>query len=223
MAGSINVRSSGIIDNLDEYIFHIMGCGAIGSSVALQLCKMGARYFILYDMDKVEELNVGVSIYNLEDVGKHKTDALCKHLKLNNPMVDVTTVKGKFKDLYYQQSNDIVILGFDNMKARMQVVDFIEENKCKVMLIDGRMGAEEYQQYTFPEFKKRNYLRYWYSDDEASEDPCNAKATSYCSNMAGSFIANTVRKVVTGQMYEEQIQFLFPNMFLEKKQISRNF
>ena len=174
-------------------------------------------------MDKVEELNVCVSIYNLEDVGKHKTDALCKHLKLNNPMADITTVKGKFKELYYQESNDIVILGFDNMKTRMQVVDFIDEHKCKVMLIDGRMGAEEYQQYTFPDFKKRNYLRYWYSDDEASEDPCNAKATSYCSNMAGSFIANAIRKIVTGQMYEERIQFLFPNMFLEKKQISRNF
>ena len=66
-------------------------------------------------------------------------------------------------------------------------------------------------------------MRYWYSDDEASEDPCNAKATSYCSNMAGSFIANAIRKIVTGQMYEERIQFLFPNMFLEKKQISRNF
>ena len=221
--GIINTRSTGIVDILHEYTFHIMGCGAIGSSAALQLCKMGAEYFFLYDMDKVEELNIGVSIYNLHDVSKHKTDALRDHIIANNRMADVVSVKGKFKELVYANSKDIVILGFDNMAARKQVVDYIHDNKCNVVLIDGRMGAEQYQQYTLPKLKKKDYLTYWYSDEEGSEDPCNATATSYCSNMAGSFIANTVRKIVTGQMYEEKIEFYFPNMFLEMKQISRNF
>ena len=221
--GVINTRSSGIVDNLHEYTFHILGCGAIGSSAALQLCKMGAEYFMLYDMDKVEELNIGVSIYNYSDVGKHKTNALRDHLLENNRMADISLNKGRFKELEYANSKDIVILGFDNMAARMQVVDFIHNNKCDVILIDGRMGAEQYQQYTLPKLKRKDYLTYWYSDAEGSEDPCNAKATSYCSNMAGSFIANTVRKLVTGQVYEEKIEFYFPNMFLDMKQISRNF
>lgn len=216
--GIINSRSKDIVNNLNEYTFHILGCGAIGSSVAIQLCKMGAEYFYLYDMDKVEELNIGVSAYNLNDIGQHKTNALLSHLKDNNPLADVRLVKGRFKELMYQESKDIVILGFDNMKARMQVVDFCVDNKCDVMLIDGRMGAEQYQQYTFPKLAKNKYLRYWYSDEEGSEDPCNAKATSYCSNMAGSFIANTVRKLVTGQVYEEKIEFYFPNMGLDTKQ-----
>ena len=164
MSGIINTRSSGIVNNLHEYTFHIMGCGAIGSSVALQLVKMGAQYFYLYDMDKVEDLNIGVSIYNLSDVNKHKTEALRDHLLLNNRMTDIQMVKGRFKELLYQESKDVVILGFDNMKARMQVVDFCVNNKCDVMLIDGRMGAEQYQQYSFPKLDKRKYLNYWYSD-----------------------------------------------------------
>ena len=217
MAGCINVRSSGIVDNLDEYIFHIMGCGAIGSSVALQLCKMGARYFILYDMDKVEELNVGVSIYNLEDVGKHKTDALCKHLKLNNPMADITTVKGKFKELYYQESNDIVILGFDNMAARLAAVTNITNHNIKPLaVIDGRMGAEHYQQYILPKPTLKEYLKSWYPDSDSDPEPCTMKATSYCSNMSGSFIVNAVRKLITNQPYDKKLSFNFPTMILGK-------
>ena len=35
----INTRSKGLIDNLNEYNIHILGCGAIGSSAATQLAR----------------------------------------------------------------------------------------------------------------------------------------------------------------------------------------
>ena len=76
MATYINTRSIGLIDNLDEHYFHILGCGAIGSSAATQLCRMGAENFSLYDMDKVETANIGVSQYNQCHIGMNKTSAL---------------------------------------------------------------------------------------------------------------------------------------------------
>ena len=60
------------------------------------------------------------------------------------------------------------------------------------LLIDGRMGAEHYQQYTLRKPTIREYKGTWYSDEKGSTEPCNAKATSYCSNMAGSFITNAI-------------------------------
>ena len=51
MAGVVNQRSAGLIDSLNQHVFHILGCGAIGSSAATQLTRMGAEKFILYDMD----------------------------------------------------------------------------------------------------------------------------------------------------------------------------
>ena len=59
----INTRSSELVNNLENFTFHILGCGAIGSSAALQIARMGATQFCLYDMDKVEEVNIGVSQY----------------------------------------------------------------------------------------------------------------------------------------------------------------
>jgi hypothetical protein len=60
-------------------------------------------------------------------------------------------------------------------------------------------------------------MKTWYSDDDGSPEPCNMKATSYCSNMAGSFIANTVRKVLGNQPFEAALSFNFPTATIEKK------
>ena len=51
----IGSRYSGIIDNMSDYTFHILGCGAIGSSAATQLVRMGGTTFFLYDMMDVDK------------------------------------------------------------------------------------------------------------------------------------------------------------------------
>ena len=49
----IGQRYEGIVNNFDDYAYHILGCGAIGSSAALQLVRMGAKCIKLYDRDIV--------------------------------------------------------------------------------------------------------------------------------------------------------------------------
>ena len=222
MATYINTRSSGLIDSLNKHSFHILGCGAIGSSAATQLCRMGAENFSLYDMDKVETPNIGVSQYNQSHIGMNKTSALKDLLTDINHEIDVTEHFGLFTSYYWNNTNDIIILGFDSMKSRLESMQIClgkrpnwKESK-PLMVIDGRMGAEHYQQYTFVSPSLEKYKKTWYSDDDGSSEPCNMKATSYCSNMSGSFIANTVRKVLTKQPYEVALSFNFPTSQIEK-------
>ena len=213
----INTRSSQLVNNLNEFTFHILGCGAIGSSAALQIARMGADRFCLYDMDKVEEPNVGVSQYTYNDIDKPKVDALQNHL-LSLGVFTVNTYYESFSEYYPQGENDIAILGFDSMSIRLQAVEAL----CGITgvrplyIIDGRMGAEHYQQYIFDKPTVSKYKKTWYSDESGSPEPCNAKATSYCSNLSGSMIANTVRKLVTGQPFNRSFSFNFPTMLLEK-------
>ena len=213
----INLRSSELVNNLGDFTFHILGCGAIGSSAALQIARMGAERFCLYDMDKVEEPNVGVSQYTYDDINKPKVDALQNHL-MSLGVFTVNTYHEKFSEYYPQGENDIAILGFDSMSARLQAVEAL----CGIAgirplyIIDGRMGAEHYQQYIFDKPTVSKYKKTWYSDESGSPGPCNAKATSYCSNLSGSMIANTVRKLVTGQPFNRSFSFNFPTMLLEK-------
>ena len=215
----INTRSSGLVNNLHEYTFHILGCGAIGSSAATQLIRCGATKFVLYDMDEVATENIGVSQYMDEHIGMKKTAALEEHmLAINCYDVEILQVPEYFDMFRYQDNNDIVILGFDSMKSRKEAVLEICSNKRTkpYLLIDGRMGGEHYQQYVFKDVTTKNYLKTWYSDEEGDAEPCNVKASSYCSNMAGSMIVNAIRKVVTNGPYEDSLTFNFPNMTIQK-------
>jgi len=213
----LSSRYSNLMNNFHEYSFHVLGCGAIGSSAAIQLARSGATKFFLYDMDKVETVNIGVSQYDSRHVGCKKVDALEEIITQINRDVEISTVHGEFKEYWYNGEKDIAILAFDTMNIRMEAVKVLCASKQKPMcIIDGRMGAEHYQQYIIPKPNIDKYEKIWYSDDDMSTDPCNAKATSYCSNMSGSFIANAVRKFVTGQPFNGNFSFNFPTMMMTK-------
>ena len=213
----ITTRFQDIVNNFHEYTFHILGCGAIGSSVATQLARMGGEVFVLYDMDKVEEVNVGCSQYIMTDIGLSKVDALDQHLHSINTNVNIVKIDEPFEEFFYMNRNDIAILGFDSMWARLEAVKAMCKTKQKPMLIiDGRMGAEQFQQYMIDKPTVDKYKKTWYSDEEGDPEPCTSKATSYCSNMSGSFIVNSIRKYITKQPYDKEIVFNFPALYLGK-------
>tara|TARA_R100000152_G_C6780437_1_gene213193 strand:- start:3265 stop:3918 length:654 start_codon:yes stop_codon:yes gene_type:complete len=211
----ISYRYEGIVDNFADYTYHILGCGAIGSSAATQITRMGGRNFKLYDMDIVSDENIGVSMYRDNQVGENKVNALYTLIKEISPSIEVSLYHKLFED-YYPEGADIIVLGFDSMKARFDAMETILRTKQPDYVIDGRMGAEHYQQYTIFKPTIMKYSKTWYSDEDGSPEPCNAKATSYCSNMAGSFISNTIRKICSKQPYHGNISFNFPTMTLEK-------
>jgi len=214
----INLRSQDIA-NLDNVEFHIVGCGAIGSSVAMQLTRLGGNNFYLYDFDKVEIQNIGVSQYVDEDIGKPKIRALIDHMIKINSNIRVEGVLGKFE--YYKGTKEgILILGLDSMSARKEVVKSLSEHPDKPkIVIDGRMGAEHYQQYIYDNITMAKYEKNWYSDEDSDQEPCTRKATSYCSNMSGSFIANAAKNIVMKQPYFKEISFNFSTLILDKKKL----
>ena len=214
----LNARFEGLEMDFSRCDFHILGCGAIGSSAAIQLARMGAEQFTLYDADKVEGVNIGVSQYDNRHIGMPKVEALRDIIQDINSEANTYLANEWFKEYYYNGfTNTIIILGFDSMESRMEAVQLIDESQWPdpAWLIDGRMGAEHYQQYIIkgPQIFEK-YLDVWYDDASSDPEPCNLKATSYCSNMAGSFIANAVRKIVTDQPLGGDFSFNFPIMRL---------
>ena len=214
----INTRSQDIVD-ISGVKFHIVGCGAIGSSVATQLARLGANQFHLYDFDKVGIENIGVSQYVDEDIGKTKVDALYTHIKKIECSIEVESSNSKFQT-YNGGKEDILILGLDSMSARMDIVKLLAQCPFKpAFVIDGRMGAEQYQQYIYDNITVKKYEKDWYSDEDSDPEPCTRKATSYCSNMSGSFISNSIKNLVMKQPYFKEIIFNFSTLILDKKKL----
>ena len=213
-----NLRSQDIAD-ISGVAFHIVGCGAIGSSVATQLARLGGNKFYLYDFDKVGIENIGVSQYIDEDIGKNKVTALREHLWQIDRSISSGITIGKFEH-YRGNKDDILILGLDSMSARMEIVKLLAECPDKpAFVIDGRMGAEQYQQYIYDNITVKKYEKDWYSDEDSDPEPCTRKATSYCSNMSGSFISNSIKNLVMKQPYFKEIIFNFSTLILDKKKL----
>lgn len=122
---------------------HIIGCGAIGSNVALQLAKLGVSNIYLWDYDKVDSHNITNQIYNQNDIGKLKTDALEEHMKLQNPDI-VVKKKSKYTN---ETLKGIVFLCVDSIETRYKIYVLNQFNMMIKLIIDGRMGLKTGQIY----------------------------------------------------------------------------
>ena len=77
----------------------IIGCGALGSSLAETLVRGGAKNIILEDFDNIKEGNLCRANYDLNDMVFPKTDSLSKRLKSISPFVDLITIGAKLNNV----------------------------------------------------------------------------------------------------------------------------
>lgn len=69
----------------------IMGCGSVGSLIALELAKAGVGRFMLVDSDIFGYHNICRHQCGIYDVGRHKTDALKDRVLMINPYAKIIT------------------------------------------------------------------------------------------------------------------------------------
>lgn len=123
---------------------HIIGVGAVGSYIALTLAKLGISELFIWDFDIVEEHNITNQVYNYNDLGKPKTEALKEHLLANSPTINVHC-KGKYTN---QNLKGIVFLTVDKIKLRKNILEDLIYNPYISLVIDGRIGLEKGQVIT---------------------------------------------------------------------------
>lgn len=171
---------------------HIIGCGATGSWVALQLAKLGIENVFLYDFDVVEIHNLPNQYFGLDDIGKNKAEALSARL------AELTGITYQAYDKKVDSSSatmkGYVICLTDTMASRKDIWwDLIKFNPDVELYVETRMGLTGGHCYAIKPMDYELCEKYDatlnYDDDAAEVSSCG---TSQSVAITAVLIANHV-------------------------------
>ncbi|MHC4116686.1 MAG: HesA/MoeB/ThiF family protein [Planctomycetota bacterium] len=163
----------------------VIGVGAIGRQVALQLAAIGIAWLQLIDPDRVEWSNLASQGYLEGDMGKLKVNAtldLCWRINANS---QINAVPERFRRS--TTIGNVVFCCVDRINVRRLIWESVQDKVS--FFVDGRMSAEVMRILTACDTASRkHYPSTLFSPDEAFVGPCTAKTTIYCANIAAGLM-----------------------------------
>lgn len=212
-----------------KYPITMVGCGHVGSVVALMLLKCGAftgeNTLTLIDHDDVGLENLAMQFFEVADVGKPKVEALASTLQ-EFGVGNIITIKDKF-DPTKHSTDGIVISGVDSMAVRKMIFDATTE-KTKLFL-DARTGGELVTALAVNPglaADRAFYMDNWVPDDQAAQDPCTNRGISWTTFAIASIIGNLFGCFCRNIPYPNRIDYdlrnwqMFTNYFTTPKSIA---
>lgn len=195
---------------------HIVGCGAVGSHVALCAAKMGFSNFILWDADAVEEHNLPNQTYEPEHVGLQKVEALTLVLKRFNPEVQVEANNGFFTEANAPALRGFVVIATDNMASRKLLIEKTAFNTSIDGLFEARLGFD-YGEVNIVDPLNigdcDNFTNGLKDDKDIPEGPCNLRICTTLVGMTTSYLVHQMCAAIVAKKQSQEWQYKRKNIF----------
>ena len=140
---TIYERNEGLAETheLKNKTVTLVGCGSLGSTMALSLARAGVGNFCLFDCDRLSPLNIIRHQGSLADLGRPKTDVISDRIRCIDPIISVDKYGldiVKDQDGYAEfmeaaQRSDLLVCTTDTDDSRMLVNDVAV--KCGIRAI----------------------------------------------------------------------------------------
>ena len=89
----------------------LIGCGAIGSEIAMQLAKSGVHNLLLIDPDELRPENVMRHVCGMSDIGKPKVKALSERINMHLPQIQIQPEEKTFHDVLHESPERFMDMG----------------------------------------------------------------------------------------------------------------
>ncbi len=163
----------------------VIGVGAIGRQVALQLTAMGISWLQLVDFDTVDASNLASQGYLEADFEKPKVEATARMCKQINTDTEIHWAKEAFRRS--MEIGNVAFCAVDRIQTRRLVWEAMQDKVS--FFADGRMSAEVLRIITACDSESRkHYPTTLFNSNEAFEGSCTAKTTIYCANIAAGLM-----------------------------------
>jgi len=181
----------------------VIGVGAIGRQIALQLTAMGIPRLQLVDFDLVETSNLASQGYLEEDLGKLKVEATAAQCKRINSGIEIISVPERFRRS--MEVGTAVFCCVDKIDVRRLIWEAAKNTAS--FYVDGRMSAETLRVLTACDSASRqHYPTTLFRTEEAFVGTCTAKTTIYCANIAAGMMIAQFTKYLRQLPVEADIQ-----------------
>lgn len=163
----------------------VIGVGAIGRQVALQLTALGIPKLQLIDFDTVELSNVTSQGFLSEDVGDAKVDAVGGLCHRTEPQLDLEPIYDRFRPS--QTVGTSIFCCVDSISTRAAIWRAVE-HRCRFWG-DGRMLGETIRVLAATADQgRRHYRTTLFPQAEAQAGRCTSRSTVYAASLAAALL-----------------------------------
>jgi len=192
------------LDRVFEMQVTVVGVGAIGRQVALQLAAIGVPRLQLVDFDAVDITNVTTQGYLASDIGQLKVVATAATVTRIDPKIAVEALVDRFRPRL--KHGPAVFCCVDSIAARAAIWRSARAG-CRFWA-DGRMLGEVIRILAVAEGENRSYYpTTLFAADEAQAGSCTARSTIYAAGIAAGLMVHQFTRWLRGLPVERDASF----------------
>jgi len=197
----------------------IVGCGSVGSQIAVLLAKLGFSRLSLYDPDKVEINNLGTHLhFSALHLGMPKVKALSAILNEvgTSSTLRIWSTHAEFPGYY--SFDQLLVLSLDSLEARREIVDNLISEGVRVPIVDPRMALTIWKVYAVPASKIPIYRKLAF-EGEGMEEPCTRRSVIHnASSLAATSVALILR-LLGGEERVLEVGFDMENLYFYTREL----
>jgi len=167
----------------------VIGVGAIGRQVALQLAALGVQRLLLCDFDEVDFSNVASQGYLWEDaqLKRPKVQATRQLIRRIDPHIETEIVIDRYRPKL--DAGEVVFCCVDSISTRAAIWRSL--GRSVKFWADGRMLAETLRVLAVAdEAGRRHYAGTLFPQSEAQQGSCTSRSTIYAASIAAGFMVH---------------------------------
>jgi molybdopterin-synthase adenylyltransferase len=173
----------------------VIGVGAIGRPVALQLAAIGVPRLQLVDFDHVDLTNVTTQGYLAADIGRPKVEATAAAIRQLDSAIAVECVQDRYRPR--MEIGQAVLCCVDSIEARAAI--WRSAGTQCLFWVDGRMLAEVIRVLAVAgDVGRDHYPATLFARSEAQPGRCTAHATIYAASIAAGMMVHQSTRWLRG-------------------------
>ena len=136
--GSVVPRGGGSLD-LGKKSVLLVGCGSVGSELALRLTSAGVGRLTVSDPDTFSEENLYRNVLSVKDIGRSKTVAVAREMALRHPWAEVTSWCKRLEELRdpaVLQRFDLVVIAIGSPTVERVFAEYCRQEALGVPVIN---------------------------------------------------------------------------------------